>query len=269
MLRLQQYEILIKTIVAHHELTGPASDLLTNRDRRVREAAKTTLGPLIKRFVEDVIAQDGAERGMSATDDQTDVISFSFRLNIAMSAEDIALTTRGLQELITLRNTLVHHFLERFNLWQVDGCIQAQAYLEDCYGCIDSHYEELRAWAAHVEAARQQTATFMQTPQFINLLLNGIAPDGSVDWNVAGCISILRAAETTLATDGWAPVTAAAKWIAEHHPDQTPEKYGCRRWNQVLQDSRQFEILYRLEEGHRVPWFRSRSKKTPAPRMPV
>ncbi len=42
LLRLQQYERLIKAIVAHHELTGPPHALETIRAARVADSARKT-----------------------------------------------------------------------------------------------------------------------------------------------------------------------------------------------------------------------------------
>jgi hypothetical protein len=63
-------------------------------------------------------------------------------------------------------------------------------------------------------------------------------------WNrygAAGCVSALREAILAFAIDGWALVDAAADWISAQFPDQTPEKYACRTWRQVIHESRRFD----------------------------
>lgn len=159
LLRLQQYERLIKAIIAHHELAGPAPELPAILESRIQDAANKTLGHLIGKFLENVVSQEGGERDLLGDDAPADVISFGFRLSIQLSAQDLAKTSDGLKELVVLRNTLVHHFIERFDLWQADGCAAASIYLQDCYSRIDGHYEELRAWAAHMETSRQARST--------------------------------------------------------------------------------------------------------------
>lgn len=47
LLRLQQYEHLIKALVAHHEIAGPAHALETIRAERIADAASKTLGTLV------------------------------------------------------------------------------------------------------------------------------------------------------------------------------------------------------------------------------
>lgn len=260
LLRLQQYERLLKAIVAHHELAGPAHSIEGIRDARVQDAATKTLGTLIGKLLDTYVVVDGTQREILGEDTPADVISFGFRMNIQMTAEDYARTRDGLKELVDLRNGLVHHFIERYDLWQADGCIAAQKHLLDCYTRIDGHHEQLRSWAEHMEQARQLTVSFMRSPVYHDLVVNGIAPDGSVDWRVAGCISALREAHGVLAVEGWTSLDAAIHWIAARYPDQTPEKYSCRGWPQIIHESRRFELRYREEESRRVPWYSERQK---------
>lgn len=50
-MRLQLYERLLKTIVAHGEISGPVRDLEASRAGRVESAARKTLGTLIGEFL--------------------------------------------------------------------------------------------------------------------------------------------------------------------------------------------------------------------------
>lgn len=80
-----------------------------------------------------------------------------------------------------------------------------------------------------------------------------------MDWAAAGCVSALRQAATALAADDWASLDAAVEWIGTCHPDQTPEKYGCRTWRQVIHKSRRFELRYREEGGRKLASYREKS----------
>lgn len=260
LLRLQQYERLLKALVAHHELAGPMHSLEGIRDARIQDAATKTLGTLIRRFLDDYVVTDDSQREILGDDIPTDVISFGFRMNIQMTAEDYARTRESLKELVDLRNGLIHHFIEQHDLWQADGCAAAREHLLTCYARIDEHYEQLRSWAEHMEQARQLTASFMQSSAYHDLVVNGIAPDGTVDWGTADCVSALREAILALAVDGWTSVNAAAAWLSTHYPDQTPEKYGCRTWRQVIHESRRFDLRYKVEDGLKAAWYQERCK---------
>ena len=41
----------------------------------------------------------------------------------------------------------------------------------------------------------------------------------------------------------WTELNAAIAWIAKQHPDQTPRRYGCSSWRQVLHESGEFEVM--------------------------
>lgn len=74
-----------------------------------------------------------------------------------------------------------------------------------------------------------------------------------------GIVRALREASETLSEGGLTRLDRARDWIAAHHPDQTPSKYGCRTWPQVLSESKLFELVYRVgDDGKRVGWFRER-----------
>ncbi len=108
---------------------------------------------------------------------------------------------------------------------------------------IEWHYQTLRTWAEHMDNARALAASFMNSAAFKDMLIDGIAPDGQVHWPM----SSLREAEQTLALSGgpanWVELNAAVAWIARQHPDQTPTRYGCSSWRQVLHESREFEVM--------------------------
>lgn len=259
MLRLQQYEHLIKAIVAHHEIAGPAHALESIRAARVADTASKTLGTLVGNLLGSYVVTNEAETPAELTADAPeDVISFGMRMHLSMSAEDFARTENELKELVLLRNNLVHHFIDQHDLWSLDGCRGAHDALVAAYGRIDRHFEQLRGWAEHMDQARRLTAEFVQSDAFHDLVVNGIAPDGVVDWPAAGIVRALREAAVELAVEGWAPVASAGRWITERHPDQLPAKYGCSSWRQVVHESRLFELRYREVDGQRAAWYRAK-----------
>ena len=99
--------------------------------------------------------------------------------------------------------------------------------------------------------------SFLQSDVVRDHIVNGIAPDGSVDWRRAGIVRVLREGAQSRTVEGWARLDGVIAWMAENHPEQTPAKYGCATWPQVLNDSRQFQVEYRRDERDRkVRWFR-------------
>lgn len=262
LLRLQQYEILLKALVAHGDIAGPPARLQAVRDAQIARVQKKTLGTLVGELT---------DRHLASTDDGDDTeepqgdggVWFSFRFQVGLDASQHQATTAALKELVDLRNELVHHFLQRFNIWEHQGCIDADAYLDASFETIDGHYLTLRAWVEALEQSRTEMAAFMRTEAFRDFIVNGIAPDGSVDWLASGVVRCLREAESRFAVDGWALLNKATAWIRAEHPDQKPQRYGCGSWRHVIHESRQFEIRRTLdkEQGCGEVWYRSHQEE--------
>ncbi|OEO25922.1 hypothetical protein AX279_10895 [Pseudomonas sp. J237] len=265
MLQLQQYERLIKAMVAHSELSGPPERLQAIRDEKIACAHKKTLGTLVGILTESTLKLSEPSAESHETEvDNGEQSWFSFRYQRELSEEQYAETKVALKELVDLRNELVHHFLQRFDLWSVDGCIAAESYLDESNETIDGHYLTLRDWAKSMDEARQHMVSFMQTPEYRDFVINGIEPDGTVHWAGSGITNCLREAETKLAQAGWTPLFEAIHWIAKTYPEQTPKRYGCGSWRHVIHASQQFEIRKQsqADNGATAVWYRSRPRET-------
>jgi len=262
LLRLQQYEILLKALVAHGDVAGPPAELVAVRDAQVASAQKKTLGTLVGMLTERHLTS--AENDDGTDEPQGDGgLWFRFRFQVGLDASQHQATTAALKELVDLRNELVHHFLQRFNISESQACMAADAYLDASYETIDGHYLTLRGWAQVMHEAHEAMASFMKTAAFEDLLVNGIAPDSTVDWPASGAVRCLREAETRFATEGWTLLNTATTWIRAQHPDQHPQRYGCGSWRHVIHESRQFEVrrTVNTEQGCGEVWYRSRQEE--------
>lgn len=265
MLQLQQYERLLKAMVAHNELSGPPERLQAIRDEKIACAHKKTLGTLVGMLAESYLKlPDLSDEAEESEVQSIDSSWFSFRYQMELPEERYAETKAALKELVDLRNELVHHFLQRFDLWRVDGCIAAESYLDESYETINGHYLTLRDWAKSMDEARQLMASFMLTSDFEDVVCNDIWVDGTVHWPSSEITASLREAETKLSVDGWTPLFEAIHWVAKTYPEQTPKRYGCGSWRHVIHESQQFEILKQSQagDGLTVVWYRSRLRET-------
>ena len=192
--RPQQYERLLKAMVANTDLAGEPAQLQTLRDARVASVHKTTLGGLVSLFTGGYLSAQEESAPAQEPDDKApgDKLWFSFQQRKVMSVERHAAITDELNELKDLRNELVHHLLERFDLSQLDRCEAAVAYLDDCRATIDEHYQTLRSWAEHMDKARALVLPFMNSDAINDMFIDGIAPDGQVHWPISGIVSSLR-----------------------------------------------------------------------------
>jgi hypothetical protein len=164
-------------------------------------------------------------------------------IHIEVSEDDFKRTEQRLADLVDLRNELVHHFLEKFDLSSEDGCQAADTYLDESLKQIETNHEELRCWMNQSRATRGLMANLMNTPEFTALLIDGIFPGGAgVAWESCTAVNVLRDAETILAEDGWTSLAKAINHLRETAPEQTPRKYGCSSWRHLLHESRQFVV---------------------------
>lgn len=264
MLRLQQYERLMKALLVAHEVRVTPSTVESAHAQRTAEHARLNLGELAKRLFKSFVVPGDIEAGDEAEEEQVSLTEVTFRstFRIQMTREEYEQTKQAVKDFVDLRNTLVHHFLELFDVWTVDGCTEAVEYLQHSFTRVDEHLAQLKLWADTLNQSRLDALEQLKSPAIEDLLVHGIAPDGTVMWPIAGIVACLREAAAKHALDGWTPLEAAIAFVAEHHPEQTPEKYSCRSWPQVLHESKLFELRYTREpEAAKVAWYRERPPK--------
>jgi hypothetical protein len=256
LLRLQHYERLLKAFLARQQLSASFDTIENAKTERIATFERQTLGALVNQLLGSYFTTDTSPPWPDEDPDPDDgVSSFSFRSTRVMSDDDYRQLSVNLKELVTLRNTLVHHFIDAHDLRTEEGCKSAQAALDADLARIKLHYTDLRAWAERMSAVSAQIAELMNSP-----LIRDFIVTGKITWPQTEIVAALREALTELAADGWAPIADAVDWIAKHHPDETPAQYGCRGWPQLLHESRLFQIEYREADGQRVGWFRERGQ---------
>ncbi|MCA3437553.1 MAG: OST-HTH/LOTUS domain-containing protein [Rhodobacter sp.] len=262
-LRLQQYERQLKSILAYSDLRGTLQSLEEAGVASSVDTSQQTLGMLVRTFVGSVLV--GGEPATPDDDNEdraSDPPSFRMRVRLGVGEEDLTTTEAELRELVQMRNDLIHHFMERHDLWTMEGCRSAQAELASICDRIGEHLVRLCEWAASIENALHQLEKHVRSNTFDDAVVNGINPDGSVFWPGAGIVSALREASKTLAVDGWTKVAAAEQWIANRYPHQTPEKYGCTTLPQVLHESGEFELRRVEKDGRRRRMYCVRDRTT-------
>ncbi len=264
MVRIQQYEIALKSLLVHHEIAGPVETLAGQIEKRAEELSGKTLGALKEKLFETFVVPEGFKRELLPEDKTpTDRISVAHSFRMSLYPEQWAQTKSSIDEFVVLRNELVHHFLSRFNIWEEQGCLEAMAYLEESYLRIDARFQELRAWMMAMQKAGEAMASFAKSETCHDWLVNGINPDGSFEWWQTGIVRALRTEVEALVGDNWAPLETVKAQMLSRHPDQTPQKYRCTTWQQVLTESGGFDLEYRRESdtASRKAWMRLRPER--------
>jgi OST-HTH/LOTUS domain len=263
-LRLQQYERLLKVLLAQEDVSGDIDNLAAQHAKRTKRLAGKTLGHLTRELFESRMLGGAEARSAPMPKDAPsgDKIFVSMQVSLNLTQEQRESTKEAITELVDLRSGLVHHLFDRFDFETEEGCLAAIQHLEQCQARIDHHLATLHQWAKNVVLVRVQAAQAL-----IEKIRAGqmeAAPpsevDAEIDWNQAGIVNAIRQALQALESDGWASLQAVRTWIGEHHPGESPQSYGRRSWQQVLDESKLFELQYRPDprEGKRTLWLRLR-----------
>ena len=249
-LRLQVYELLLKSVVTAHEISSPIATLATAQTDRADEIRCNTLGMLIRQMLGSLLVPQGQEgKGQP----RNDAPSVTFRMQIILTQDDFNRTEADLRNLVEMRNHLVHHFIEEHDVRTLEGCQKAQEALAQDLDDIGRAHSDLRSWAEDLETTRERV-----TDQFVSAEVQNFFVEGRVPWRRVVIVRALKEAAQALAEDGWAPVDAAVRWVNARYPDERPDDYGCTSWQQVIHESRLFDLQNRTAEGPRQAWFRLR-----------
>jgi hypothetical protein len=264
LIRIQQYELLLKEMVAKREVSAILGKNFLPPSERV--SSTKTMGQLVGELTDKYFQPTLLESGQTqpeepSVDNENPAVWASVRMSVSMAPDAHAKLTEELQDLVDLRNDLVHHFVEGQDLVSEEGCIAADMYLQDCYTEIDRHLVSLRGWAASSNEAMRSMAAFMVSPEYNAFLMAELSPSISQrEAALPGLVELLRRAEAEVANDGWASLNTAIAFIKKVAPDETPGKHTFGSWRQVLHDARTFEVRRRPAEtgGPIETWYRSR-----------
>ena len=132
MLRMQHYERLMKAILAESEMAGPVDTLAAQRVARVENVSDKSLGTLVESLFQSCVVPEGFERELLSNDNTpTDKVSMAFSVRLSLQRESWITAKAAVKELVGLRNRMVHHLVDDFDLSSDSGCIDASRYLKE------------------------------------------------------------------------------------------------------------------------------------------
>lgn len=244
MMLLQQYELLVKRLISNQGTITQSTEPISALARTTNDVSTKTLGHVVGELTSSILVVENSEFNDQEPDapiDHTQIwVKSSFHL--VFGANEHEQMKGELAELVNLRNNLVHHFIETYDVWSENGCHAADVYLQECSAKIEAHLLILRGWANGIQNTIKAHASFMASPEF-GLLLDDILLDGTgIDWPSTEIVRLLRGAELDYAKEGWTFLGDAIANIKTGHPNQTPKKYGCSSWRHVIHESKLFEI---------------------------
>lgn len=255
MLRVQQLEQLMRNMLSLYDVGGAYATFHADRARRERKLAKANFGDLVDEMFGSYIVADlestdnagkklpkRAKRRHDAVQMPENQLAFRTTVRLPLPPEDFIAAHKAMLKVVETRNLLSHHFIRRFNVMSLQGCTDAAAYLVAAYEVLDGQLLGMHQMAKVLDESRREATAQLQSPEFEDELLNGIKPDGTIDWPRAGIVAAMREAAAALSVSGWTSLDDTIAYIAKHHPEQTPEKYKCGSWEEVFEKSGLFNL---------------------------
>jgi hypothetical protein len=145
-LRLQQYERLLKAMLTHQELAGPVDTLDAQRSARAEKLSNKTLGHLVNALFENfVVPHDFARELLPESTTPTDRACFAVSHQITMAPEQLDNVRKAIEELVKVRNDLVHHLTGIVSVLREASTLLAEegwTSLEAAQAWVQSKYPE-------------------------------------------------------------------------------------------------------------------------------
>lgn len=164
LLRFQAFELLMKAILQGHRVSGPVAQPEDALTRQIDDTRRKTMGLLVGDMIGSLLVPAGQE-GLSNETEKALGSSFSIRTQIALPSEEFARFETEHRALVTLRNSLVHHFLEEHDLRSEAGCNVARKTLAAALDRVGRAYSDLYRLALEIKVAHEALADELAAPE--------------------------------------------------------------------------------------------------------
>lgn len=276
MIRLQEYERQLKAMLVGMSAEGQPAALQVAHSQRASSIHRKSLGILVGLLTADHLISEAQEvqaheSRVSASDDSSDDPFVSMKFRIVLPSGHYSRVKEGLAGLIRMRNDLVHHLLERFDLSAEDGCAAACDHLDSCHDEVERQLTVLQDCAEGITHLAGLVSSVLKSQTFEEMFLHVTESACCKVPSMDGVVEYLKMAEAEFTVDGWTCLESAIRHVTGASPGEAPCKYGCRTWRQLLARSEQFEV--RVDKGNDTKrgktWYRSRTEAPQINRAPI
>jgi len=258
LLNLQHYEQSLKKLIPRYEVMSYGPSL----NEKIEALSGSTLGSLIKQLTSTLLTTEQIQQRNESLRENPEPEKVSFRTTIARvyTDEDHQKLCLPLTDLVTKRNFLVHHFQSEFDLKSHDGCKTALSYLEDLNSLVKNQINELKILADDIVASSQQAVEFLNSPEAIRLIDEGLPPNSKALWLLTLEIQALKEAETQLNENGWTNLSKALEYLHDKQiSNDSLSHLGVKSWPELLHATTLFRIAKRknTETNRWERWYSS------------
>ena len=164
----QKMEAMLKFLIANQKIEGLPDQLQEILAARVTEVERQTMGTLVNRLFQTVLADkpsSGAEEGSPDG-------AWSLSFNVELEDEGRGEVEKSLKLLVEERNALIHQMLANFNAKSIESCVSLVAILKLQRDKIKPHYAHLQSIVKTVVEGRKELFEFIASDEFGNAITN-------------------------------------------------------------------------------------------------
>lgn len=234
----QQFEILLKHLLAKAEISGRATEIQEAHTKQVAALSKQTMGQLTTSFLETMLSETSDISEGEVPVDLTGVW-VSIRINLKVGKEYIERKRNILKIIVAERNYLVHHFITKYSLSSVENCIEAVSELNQQRAQLELEIDEIRAIIDRVETENKDIAAFLQSAAGKQAFISSFAQREPLT-------TILKIIEMQIPQkDGWANLTTAMQCVQKEASEEFAllrKKYKVNALKAFIVETGLFEV---------------------------
>jgi len=233
LLNFQKIEFILKKIITISHISGHASNLQQNHERRASKINNQMMGNLVGQFFEETLSNSN-NLPNPITELNEPHISISFNLNVDENFYEIK--KKELKALVDDRNDLIHHLLPKLDTTSIQSCLEVEQYLDDQRERLIPQYDYLQSIIKIIadqinilsseEVRKQFELSILQKSDLVSRLQE---------------IAFQQCRE-----DGWTSMNHAGHYLRKNLPDaieQLESKYGHKTLKRVMLASELFDFF--------------------------
>jgi hypothetical protein len=230
-LLFQQAELRLKWLAARKRITRMSHEIEAVSAKMKEQVARETLGTVMRRAIDTAAPGEQEQARIEAAVMERGCTHLEFGFEITFSDNETDAAWReGLEALVEDRNELVHHFLDRFDIWTIEGCQQADRYLAEQHARHAPLVEDLRRHCEEISADMRMLAAALHQDDVLAEILHG-------HLRLKLDEVLRRVAVNKARADGWTYLSLAGNELAGEDPQllkRLEEAFGHRGLMQAV-----------------------------------
>jgi hypothetical protein len=244
LVQFQAVEIWLKELLRLSNISITKSSLSKNisTNQKLPEKNIQTLGVLTNQVLQDFFVRNNQNKKVSGTNENNnnDGFKINFSAKIGLCNCHWEKLNIEFQNFITDRNFIVHHFLSKFNIMELDNCLNAIKYLKETQLKHQPFIKKIEDY--HNQTKKNFEHSFDEFIQFLQSTLGRtlfLFPSDEIYQE------ILLLLEDNKKKEGWLSITTTTQHISKKFPEynkRIKESYGFKHLQDLILNSGLYKI---------------------------